>query len=127
VDSVVDSLESRHPGEERAAGELNHLQRADDAPPVAGQDRGSRLRVLVGQSAVQLMRPGGGEFRIEPPADLRGLAGELEPIQRGANVQPRAADQDRDAAAGPDVLDRPACHRLVLRHRRRFRDGPDVE
>ena len=45
------------------------------------------------QPRVQRLRPAGGQLAEQATADRRGLAGELQPVECAAQVQPRAADQ----------------------------------
>jgi hypothetical protein len=48
------------------------------------------------------------ELGLEPGADTIVRSGKIKIVQGRPNVQARAADEHRDAAAGRDVLDRGA-------------------
>ena len=63
---------------ERRAGQLDHLQRPDDPPAVAGQDAGRRGRVRRAQPRVQRRGADRGQLRLQPRPHRRVGAGELE-------------------------------------------------
>ena len=108
---VVDAGTERR---ERPAGELDHLERAHDAPPVAGLHARRRDRIELGQPVVRTGEPGvsvrGGVERI-----AHRLIGrrDLEVVDHGAHVETGAAHEQRPLAARFDVGDRgaprPAC------------------
>ncbi len=94
----VDVLEVREGGAERPPGDLDDLERADDAPAVVGADPLGGLGVELGQSGVQRGRADGLELGLPAGAHLLVGARELEPVQDRAGVERGAADQDRDRA-----------------------------
>ena len=128
VDGVVDRVEAGHRRGERAAGDLDDLERPHDAPAVGRQDRRGGGRVELGQPGVQGRRASLVEFGVEAGADRRRLAGELEVVERAAQVQPGAADEDRQRGRGRRsrrCTARASC--LVLGDRGGLLHRPDVE
>jgi hypothetical protein len=67
------------------------------------------------------------ELGLEPGADTIVRSGKIKVVQGRPNVQARAADEHRDAAAGRDVLDRGAGQLLVIGDVRGLGHEPDVE
>ena len=129
VDSDVDGPVVRRRlgqrGRERAAGQLDHLQRPHDAPAVAGQDPRRRRRVRAASRACS----GRARPRPAPPpaGPQRGVrAGELEPLQDRPHVQagpPTSSGVGRGRACRRSPPGRP----LVLGHAGRLGDLPQVE
>ena len=116
-------------GAERAAGQLDDLQRADDPPSVARAARPPRRRGRA-RPAARAGRP--ARRRPAPPPAAHGRAasvpGNSSSSSDGAHVQPGAADQQRDdpgsRAAGRS---RPAPGRGTRRRRPACADVPQVE
>ena len=94
---------------------LVQLQGADDSPAVVGVDGLRRLRIALGESGVRLLGP-------EPVVEaLPALAGagrwcrrELEVGERSAEIEARAADDDRRAPLGERAVDGLVCEALIL-------------
>ena len=95
LDGVVDGVVAREVGGEGPAGDLDHLEGADDAAAVARQDRLGGLGVGGGEPGVQRAGAAQRELLLQPGADLGVGAGELQGVDGPADVEPGAADQDR--------------------------------
>jgi hypothetical protein len=123
----IRTLEGGHGGGERAAGDLDDLEGPHDAAPVGGQDRGGRGRVEGGQAGVQRGRADARELVLQASASTIVRSGKIEVAESGTDVQARAAREDRDQAAGGDVLDRGLGELGVVGHVRGAGHRPDVE
>ena len=120
-------LVGRHGRGERAPGDLDHLQGADDPASVARQDRAGRGRVEGGQPGVQGGRAEPGELVFQAGADNPVRSGKIQVVQGRTDVQAGAADEDGHPAAGRDLLDRGAGELGVVGHVRGLGHRPDVE
>jgi hypothetical protein len=80
-------LEGGHGGGERAAGDLDDLKGAHDAPAVGGQDRGGRGRVEGGQARVQRGRAEAGELVFQASASTVVRSGKIKIAESGTYVQ----------------------------------------
>ncbi len=91
------------------AGHRQHLQRAQDTEGVVRvQPRGGR-RVVLRQPRVQGGRPEGLGLGAQARTHIRIAGVRLEEaVQQGLDVEPGAADHDRDLAPLPQVRQRPA-------------------
>ena len=116
-----------HRRAERTPGQLDDLEGAHDPATVAWQDGGRRDGVRRGQPRVERRRAGVGQLGLQPLADGRVRAGEVQVAERGPDVEARAADQDRDLAARGDVGDDRVGEVLVLGDAGGLGDVPDVE
>jgi MOSC domain-containing protein YiiM len=80
-------LIGRQGGGERAAGNLDHLERPYDPAPVARQDRGGRVRVERGQPGVQRGGAQAGELIGEAGAGGSVRSGKMKVVKGRADVQ----------------------------------------
>ena len=83
----ADLLVGGHGGGERAAGQLDDLERTHDPAAVAGQDRGGRGRVERGQPLVQGGRSDLGELGLKAIAGTTVRSVKIEIVESGADVQ----------------------------------------
>src|ERR1700678_3545324 len=79
-------------GAERTAGQLHHLERADDPAAVRWQDRGRRDRVDGLQALVEAERSVCCELGVEARSDLVVRAGEVKVAQGRPDVETGTAD-----------------------------------
>jgi hypothetical protein len=120
-------LVGRHGRGERAPGDLDHLQGADDPAAVTRQDRAGRGRVESGQPGVQGRGAQAGKLILESSAGNRVRSGKIQVVERGPDIQTGAADQDGHPAAGHDLVDRGPGELGVVGHVRGLGHRPDVE
>ncbi len=113
-----DELTRGHRGTERTAGELDDLEGPDDASPVAGQDRVAARRSRVSSLACIASAPTTSASASSPRAHDRVGGRDLEPVEGGADVESRAAHEDRPVATVTDAGDLGARRRLVARDAR---------
>ena len=124
----VDVLHPRQRCAERAAGDLDDLERADDAAAVLGQDPRPRPRGRgSAQPVVQRRGPTSASSSSSRARDAGVGAGELEPVEDRAGVERRPADQHRDDSARAQLGDHRARRALELGDRERFADRQGVE
>ena len=120
-------LAGRQGGRERSPGELDDLQCTNDPPPVPGLDGLRRNGIRPHEPGVQGLDALPGELVLEPGAHGRVGRRDLEPVQGRADIQPRAADQDRPVPPGPDAGQVEAGITLVCRDARLLANIEDVE
>ena len=87
-----------------AAGDGRDLERADDAPRIGRVDRLRASRRHGAEPLDERLEPDREELRLEPGADVgvgRQLVGR-DAARDGPQVEPRAADEDREPSPLPD-------------------------
>ena len=114
---------------ERPAGQLDHFERAHDAPcgcPVRCAPRPPRIDRLEPRRSTS--RRGRASASASSAARVRRIGGrELEVVDDRAHVEARAADEQRPPAPRLDVGDRGARRALRRAHRPLLRRVGDVD
>ena len=91
---------------ERAAGQLDDLQRPHDPPSVAGQDARPRPPGRAPASrACSAPAPTSASSVLQPGPDGGVGAGEVQLVEDGAHVQARPADEQRHGAGRAQPVD----------------------
>src|SRR5207244_12141099 len=93
------------------SGERRGFEIAHQAWAVSRVDPRGRFRIELAQTGVHCL----GRFALEPRAERRVVRQrrEVEPVEDRAHVEPGPADQDGDASATADIVERGARVALV--------------
>src|SRR3954452_10344527 len=113
-----DELAGGHRRTEGTAGELDDLERPDDAPEVAGKDRSAGLRVETSQPGMERVAADPDGLGLQATADRCVGRRDLERVERGTPVEAGAPHQERTVTPGPDGSDIRAGGELVARDAR---------